>query len=629
MENEYLRASASATVSVFSAKDFLIEQSNPSAIPTGGLQTFELSLPATGLILAPQEDSEAWRRGIALASAKTESFVTDVKRGECPPIIQPPLRAPYIPTHYYSPESLLQRACTVADALHLTPAIVGLIASCDQASCPQCNATVALFSSVEELLRAIGVHYAGSSLVLSIVGPSHTIESWALSKGFEASFLTPVLSSATIDSFVCSEGACLTKVDLVASLITAEGVALRCTTQAAEQLYALSGACLKCHTVLPKLSRREITKSLNSAEPLLAIARQKRSLSGLLVADLVTLPMSELINHPHSSDILSAELQKELALLSLDSLRLTDKPVNLDHRHLAGLALLSLAYDPRPVSHVRILDLPSASLRASLRLPATQVLKRSAHSSLCILLNDPFAAAPNTQPPTLESRPINFHSQTSQSHTPVTRITLLPKLQRRSGLVAHALGLSEPLAELYATSTEARVLGLSARSFLISASGRGSSECTCDQCLGYGFVINEDLNIPVIDAAPCTECWATRFKAPVSSIRFRGTTLGQLYNHTLESALPIARALPRSARALRLADQLGLMQLPLGLPLTLLSRAEQRLILFAQAILRSPKNSPSLIIFEDIHIGLSAEQQALVQRIEQSDDRGASTIGYT
>jgi excinuclease ABC subunit A len=130
----------------------------------------------------------------------------------------------------------------------------------------------------------------------------------------------------------------------------------------------------------------------------------------------------------------------------------------------------------------------------------------------------------------------------------------------------------------------------------------------CQRCNGYAFILDDDPRYPVVDAQICPYCNGSRFIPPVSGIHFRGLTLGQLYNDTISNLLPILKALPKTRDTIALCEALGLLHLALGTPLALLEQNEQRLVLLAQAILRSTATKPVTIMLEDSDVGFTAEQ---------------------
>lgn len=473
-----------------------------------------------------------------------------------------------------------------------------------------------LFASPKALLEEIVTHHSGHSVSIALLGRAETVESWAINRGFTSIPSDNHLTEVAIDSFMCSPDTVHSKADLLAGVLSTDGVALRCKRGDITSLYGLSGACLQCRAILPQISRATATAALRSNLDTIPHALRARSERGISVNELVSAPLgglsrifhsraiSGLDENHRSTDLISATLKDDIVALKLERRTLRDKLIDLPNRDRALLSTLSLVYDDVSSERIKILDLPERILGTECGEGLESILRRSSTTAPFIVLGEPSA-------PPLPPLALAAHSDTSPS---TVYIPPTPRLKKTSGLVAHALGLSEPLAALFAASHEARIAGLNAKSFQVGLSSRGSGS-VCVRCNGYGFIIDDEPGLPVVDAEVCQDCCATRFIPPVSGIRFRGLTLGQLYNGTLNSALSILRALPKARDAIALSEALGLLPLALGMPLALLEPNEQRLALLAQAILRSTATKPSTIVIEDSGTGFSAEQHRRIQQL--------------
>lgn len=567
-------------------------------------KTVTVSLPQTGVVHIPTTESEAWRRGLTLASARSEHFLAEIKRGNIPPPVRPALCSAYIPTAYSSPEFLTRTISTVADALYLTPLLVDFVLSSTETVCPSCKETLPLFTSPAALLEEVTTRHSGKSVTVELLGRPDTLEAWAINRGF---LLTPVgdgLLSVVVDSCVCSPETVGRITDLLSKILATDRVALRCKQGETTSLLSLGGACSQCCTILPRFSRADVAAALCSEAHELPDTLSARIQSGISVQDIRHLPLATLFKDTPFSALIPKQLREDLSLLKLGAIALADKLSTLSNREQALLSVLFLAHNPSESTRVKVLDLPDRILGPEYSWALEQILKRCSTHSCWILLGEPCAPRFDASSP-----------QTKDSATPsAVNIPLTPRLRKNSGLVAHALGLSEPLAKLFATSHEARIAGLASRAFNIGISAR-SSGSVCQRCNGYGFILDDDPSYPVVDAHICPHCSALRFIPPVSAIHFRGLTLGQIYNDTIGNLLPILKALPRARDTVALCEALGLLHTSLGMPLALLEHNEQRLVLVAQAILRSSATKPVRVILEDGGAGFTAEQHRNVQQL--------------
>jgi excinuclease ABC subunit A len=113
-------------------------------------------------------------------------------------------------------------------------------------------------------------------------------------------------------------------------------------------------------------------------------------------------------------------------------------------------------------------------------------------------------------------------------------------------------------------------------------------------------------------ASPCHSCWGTRFKTPAREITFKGKTMWEILNAPLSASEDTLRALPRMKEVFEIVTLISLVDLPLGMPVTLLSGAQRRLLSIAHALLVSTKIRPSVIVLEEPEVGFSERQRAAV-----------------
>lgn len=148
----------------------------------------------------------------------------------------------------------------------------------------------------------------------------------------------------------------------------------------------------------------------------------------------------------------------------------------------------------------------------------------------------------------------------------------------RSNPITYLKAFDE-IRALFAATPEARRLGLTSAHFSFNTPGG-----RCDRCEGNGY---EKLEMYFFEDiyATCEECNGQRFKPEVLSVRFRGLTIHDVLNMTVNEAQSLFSGSPKLTETLYLLSSIGLGYLRLGQPATTLSGGEaQRLKIAAELI---------------------------------------------
>ena len=126
------------------------------------------------------------------------------------------------------------------------------------------------------------------------------------------------------------------------------------------------------------------------------------------------------------------------------------------------------------------------------------------------------------------------------------------------------------IRDLFASVTEAQVLGLDAASFSLSKAGG-----RCESCAGKGFLT---LSMRFLADAEviCSDCRGSRYGEMVNGVKFRGLSLPEILDLTLAEALVFFQNHPKICRSLEPACALGLGYLKVGQPTYTLSGGESQ-----------------------------------------------------
>ena len=133
-------------------------------------------------------------------------------------------------------------------------------------------------------------------------------------------------------------------------------------------------------------------------------------------------------------------------------------------------------------------------------------------------------------------------------------------------------GLFSPLRDLYAATPEARARGYTAGRFSFNVRGG-----RCEACQGDGLIKVEMHFLPDI-YVPCDVCKGKRYNRETLEIRYKGRTIHEVLNMTVEEAAAFFDAIPVIKRKLDTLLDVGLSYITLGQSATTLSGGEAQRI---------------------------------------------------
>ena len=147
----------------------------------------------------------------------------------------------------------------------------------------------------------------------------------------------------------------------------------------------------------------------------------------------------------------------------------------------------------------------------------------------------------------------------------------------------------DAIRELYAAQPDSRRKNLTAGSFSFNVPGG-----RCDVCEGDGTVTVEMQFLADVEL-PCEECNATRYKASVLEVKYKGKNIHDVLNLTVREALHFFAGHPKIVDKLAVLDEVGLGYVRLGQSATTLSGGEAQRVKLAQhlATVRSTSGSAS------------------------------------
>jgi excinuclease ABC subunit A len=134
----------------------------------------------------------------------------------------------------------------------------------------------------------------------------------------------------------------------------------------------------------------------------------------------------------------------------------------------------------------------------------------------------------------------------------------------------------DAIRELFAAQPDARRKNFAAGAFSFNVPGG-----RCDVCEGDGTVTVEMQFLADVEL-PCEECNATRYKAAILEVKYKGKNIHEVLGMTVREALVYFAGHPKIADKLAVLDEVGLSYVRLGQSATTLSGGEAQRVKLAQ-----------------------------------------------
>jgi hypothetical protein len=174
--------------------------------------------------------------------------------------------------------------------------------------------------------------------------------------------------------------------------------------------------------------------------------------------------------------------------------------------------------------------------------------------------------------------------------TPVI-IAELPPLGANS-TIGEWLGLTPLVIRRYAMSIGAKIAGISERDFK-RRNGKRPNRYTCTECDGLGFILRAAKPLAgsphYFSEQICKGCNGAAFLPPVSEVTFKERTLAEFQQQPIGTVLDSIKSLPRVADGVAALELLSLTDLPLLLPLELVSPSERIRLMLVKALFDAPQ----------------------------------------
>ncbi|QDX39928.1 excinuclease ABC subunit UvrA [Salarchaeum sp. JOR-1] len=143
----------------------------------------------------------------------------------------------------------------------------------------------------------------------------------------------------------------------------------------------------------------------------------------------------------------------------------------------------------------------------------------------------------------------------------------------------------------------------------------------CEECGGQGTVTIE-MNFLSDVQVPCEECGGARYNDETLDVTFKGKTIADVLDMSVEEAREFFEADSRLGRRLQLLEDVGLDYMRLGQPSTTLSGGEAQRVKLAEE-LGKKATGDTLYLLDEPTTGLHSEdERKLIQVLQRLTDRG-------
>ena len=139
-------------------------------------------------------------------------------------------------------------------------------------------------------------------------------------------------------------------------------------------------------------------------------------------------------------------------------------------------------------------------------------------------------------------------------------------------------GTFDEIRQVFAKTREAKIRGYEAGRFSFNVKGG-----RCEACQGQGTKCIEMHFLPDV-YVNCEVCHGTRYNAETLEIHYRGKTIADVLNMTVEEALAFFENFPRIHQMLKAVNDVGLGYIKLGQPSTQLSGGEAQRVKLASEL---------------------------------------------
>ena len=181
-------------------------------------------------------------------------------------------------------------------------------------------------------------------------------------------------------------------------------------------------------------------------------------------------------------------------------------------------------------------------------------------------------------------------------------------------------GVFDVIRSLFAELPESKVRGFKPGRFSFNVRGG-----RCEACEGQGQLRIEMQFLPDV-YVPCEVCHGSRFNRETLQVRFKGKTIAEVLDTTVEEGLTFFGAIPAIVRKLETLHDVGLGYIKIGQPAPTLSGGEAQRVKLSRELSRRG-NGGTLYVLDEPSVGLhAADVYRLISVLQALVDQGSTVL---
>jgi len=306
---------------------------------------------------------------------------------------------------------------------------------------------------------------------------------------------------------------------------------------------------------------------------------------------------------------------------------LQNDPESITGQYLSGKREISMPAQRTPINPLRVLKIIGASgnnlKNVTLEIPAGLMVCVTgvSGSGKSTLVNDTLHRLAARELYGSLAQPSPFESVENLGlFDKVVDIDQSPIGRTPRSNPATYTGLFTPIRDLFAGTHEARARGYKPGRFSFNVKGG-----RCEACQGDGLIRVEMHFLPDI-YVPCDVCKGKRYNRETLSVTYKGKSIHEVLNMTVEDALEFFEPVPAVARKLQTMTDVGLSYITLGQSATTLSGGEAQRIKLSKELSKRDTGQ-TLYILDEPTTGLHFQDiELLLSVLHRLRDHGNTVV---
>ena len=181
-------------------------------------------------------------------------------------------------------------------------------------------------------------------------------------------------------------------------------------------------------------------------------------------------------------------------------------------------------------------------------------------------------------------------------------------------------GMWDDMRKLFAELPESKMRGYKSGRFSFNVYGG-----RCEACQGQGQLRIEMQFLPDV-YIPCDVCHGTRFNRETLQVKYKGMSIADVLDTTVEQGVELFSAFPGIVNRLRMLNEVGLGYVKIGQPATTLSGGEAQRVKLAKELSRRATGR-TIYVLDEPSVGLhAADVHKLIEVLHRLVDAGNTVL---